>query len=185
MSKIKTVSRTELREKNKAAGKKLIAGASVYVIVTIILAVIQTCGFELFGCSVAFILSLVCSVGFVFGEKEGAALGLFGGFVCDCLGTVGFSILPLFYMLCGYICGIMIKWFLSRNLPSFVIYCLIVGILREGVTFLYYMLYSENFRFFETVIKVLIPEYFAFVLFSPLMYLLSVLIKRILMRNRK
>jgi rod shape-determining protein MreD len=107
---------------------------------------------------------VICAVGFIRGEKSGAILGLFGGILVDCLGGSGFSLSPVLYTLCGYLCGALVGWFLSTNLPSFIVFSAIAGALREIFTVIQYGLLSEDFSLWQVIKSPIIPEYFAYIL---------------------
>ena len=77
-----------------------------------------------------FTFVLVCAVGFVYGEKSGAIFGLVGGILIDALGFSGVMISTILYTVLGYLCGRIVGWFLSKNLPSFAVYALIAGIIK-------------------------------------------------------
>ena len=65
------------------------------------------------------------------------------------------------------------------------LYTLIFGAANEALTFFYYLLLSKDFSIFNTIFKVLLPEYISFVIFAPIMYLLSFCVKGLLMRDGK
>ena len=90
--------------------------------------------------------------------------GIYAGVLMIALGGVGASLSPVLYVFCGYLCGAFVGWFLSKNLPSFIIYSAISGILLEISTVIYYGLFSQSFSLWQLTVKLLIPEYFAFIL---------------------
>jgi hypothetical protein len=90
--------------------------------------------------------------------------GIVGGLAVDMLGNTGISFSPLLYMLCGYLCGALMGWFLSRNLPSFIIFAAIAGLLKETYTVICFGLLSKSFPLIEIITKILVPEYFAYII---------------------
>lgn len=185
MSRIKTTDRSKLKGRSRAIEKKIIIGALIFIIFTAVIGCIQTCNFKIFGAVPNILLSFVLSIGFLFGEREGGAVGIFAGFIYDCMGGSGFSVTPIAFLMFGYVCGILSKWFLSQNFPSFMVYILIFGTANEALTFFYYLLLSKNFNILTTIFRVLLPEYISFVIFAPIMYLLSFCVRRLLMRDGK
>lgn len=185
MSRIKTTDRSKLKGKNRAVEKKIIIGSLIFFVLIVIVGCFQTSDIKVFGTVPNMLLSLVLSIGFLFGEREGGAAGIFAGFIYDCMGGTGFLITPIAFLMLGYVCGILSKWFLSQNFPSFVLYTLIFGAANEALTFFYYLLLSKDFSIFNTIFKVLLPEYISFVIFAPIMYLLSFCVKGLLMRDGK
>lgn len=127
-------------------------------------AVLQTTCLTFFGKVPALTFALVCAIGFVFGERAGGISGLLTGILTDIIGNSGFSFSPIVFMLCGYCCGAFVGWFLSKNLPSFMIYAVIAGLFKEIFTFVYFGLISESFSIWNVFANVVIPEYFAYIL---------------------
>lgn len=142
--------------------KNIVAYTLVFSVLIFFMTVLQTTCLSLFGSTPALTFSIVCAIGFIFGRKAGAISGIFAGALMGILGGVGASLAPLLYTFCGYLCGAMVGWFLSKNLPSFMIYSVIAGILLEISTVMYYGLFSESFSLGRIITKVLLPEYFAF-----------------------
>ena len=157
-----------IRSSGGANGKEL--GARRIIIYSVCLTVmtvfatfLQISGIEFFGSVPSFTLALICAIGFILGDKFGAIFGLVAGFFIDLLSGFGFSLIPIMYFLCGYLCGRLKGTFLSSNFPSFLLYGALAGVLREIFTFIYYGLNSENFELSGLFTKVIIPEYFAYI----------------------
>jgi hypothetical protein len=129
-----------------------------------IAAVLQTTCLSFFDKAPALTLACVCAIGFIFGEKYGAVWGIAGGALTDILGGVGFSFSPVVYMLCGYFCGALVGWLLSKNLPSFIVFSATAGVIREISTLAYYGLFSNGFSPFKIFAGVILPEYLAYIL---------------------
>ena len=135
-----------------------------FAILLFLSAILQTTCLSFFGKAPALTLALICAIGFIMGEKYGAVWGIIGGVLTDMLGSSGFSFSPLVFMLCGYFCGALVGWFLSKNLPSFIVYAAISGVLRETFTLLYFVLFSSGFSLLKVFTGVILPEYFAYIL---------------------
>jgi len=128
-------------------------------------AILQTTCLSVFGKTPAVAFAVSCAIGFIMGDKSGAVAGLFAGVCVDMLGFSGLSLSPVIYTFCGYICGAFVGWFLSRNLPSFLVYAAIVGVIKGIGTAISYGLLTERFNIGDLVFKLLIPEYFAYLIF--------------------
>lgn len=126
--------------------------------------ILQTSALSFFGTVPAASFALVCAIGFVGGEKMGAVLGIIGGILVGALGGTGVLLAPIPYLLCGYLCGALSGWFLSENLPSFLIYSLLAGGVYEVYTLISCGLFGKSFDLLRIATKILIPEYFAFLL---------------------
>ena len=178
--KNKYVPRSEVGARREAINKRIIIGVILVVPVVLMLAIVQTSVLKIFGKPPGLALLFVCAMGMVFGEREGAATGVLSGFILDCLGGGVFSLSPVFFMLCGYFCGICARFVLSRNMPSFVVYSLVVGVLKEMINIFYFGMTSQSLNLFEVLTDTLIPDYFAFVICSPAIYLIAYILKKII-----
>ena len=143
---------------------KIVIYSACLALLIFISAVLQTTCLSFFGKVPALTFALVCAIGFVFGEKWGGVAGILTGILTDILGGSGFSFSPIVFMLCGYCCGVFVGWFLSKNLPSFLIYAAIAGVFKEIFTLVYFGLFSASFSLWNIFLSVVIPEYFAYVL---------------------
>ena len=135
-----------------------------FSVLIFICAVMQTTCLSFFDKAPALTLAVICAIGFIAGEKMGAIFGIAGGVIVDILGSTGFTFSPVIYMLCGYFCGALVGWFLSQNIPSFIVYGAIAGIFRELGTFVYFILFSEEFSLLDIFVKVIVPEYLAYLI---------------------
>ncbi len=180
LSKIKTTARTQVRGQSEASFKRVIIAALILGIFILIFSLIQTTSLRVFGKVPAITFALVCAIAFLFGEKAGALSGIFGGVLLDCLGSADIALTPLFFMLCGYVCGVLTKYFLSRNFPSYLVYCLIFGILREMLTVFYFGLISTQLNIMKILTEVVIFEFFAFMVLTPVAYILPLAVKKIM-----
>ena len=147
-------------------GQMGIAKAFIYGICIFALLVLgaffQISGVKFFGTSPAITLALVCATGFIFGDKYGAIFAIFAGALIDILSSAGFSLIPVTYFLCGYLCGKLRGVILRVNFPSFLVFATLAGIVREIFTLIYFALNSKSFELSKVIIKLLIPEYFAY-----------------------
>ena len=140
----------------------------------------EVSGLKIFNCAPALTFVFVCSIGFVFGEKSGAIFGIIGGIVIDALGFSGSALSPLLFTLCGYLCGALVGWFLSKNLPSFIIYSLIAGVIKEIFTLIVMGVMSNEFDIAYVLLKIILPEYFATLIFACPIYLVTYTVYRLL-----
>lgn len=177
---VKYISRSKVLAQRESLNKRIIFGIILFIPIILFLAVMQTSVLTIFGKPPGVVLLFTCATGMLFGEREGGACGVFGGFIIDCIGGGLFSISPLFFMLCGYFSGVCSKYVLSRNLPSFLVYALVVGILKELVSIFYFGMSSENLNLFEVLTNTLIYDYFAFVICSPFIYVIVYILKKII-----
>ena len=135
--------------------------------------------FQVFESTPALTLSFVCAIGFIFGEKLGAVIGIFAGIIVYCLGGAPIPLSPILYMICGYMCGAAVGWFLSSNFPSFIVYSVIAGFFREIFSIISVALLSDNFNLWNIITDLLIPEFFAYIICVPISYYSVLLINRL------
>ncbi|MBR2334792.1 MAG: hypothetical protein IKA62_01035 [Clostridia bacterium] len=159
--------------------KKLVLYYLPLIFLLFLGAVAETSGLKMFRASPALTFMFVCAIGFVFGERSGAIFGIIGGVFIDALGFSGFLISPVLYMLSGYLCGRLVGWFLSKNLPSFMVYGLIAGAVKGIFTLFVIGVVSTEFDLLHILSKITVPEYFATVLCIFPVYLISAGIYRI------
>ena len=157
--------KSRLRERGERISLFKITAYSICLSILIFVsAILQTTCLSFFGKVPALTFALICAIGFVFGEKSGGISGILAGILTDILGSSGFSFSPIVFMLCGYSCGAFVGWFLSKNLPSFMIYALIAGVFKEIFTFVYFGLFSATFSLLNVFTSVVIPEFSAYLI---------------------
>ena len=155
------------RGKNKESERKpwqTAAYSLSFAILLFISAIIQTTCLSFLGKAPALTLAIVCAIGFIMGEKYGAVWGIIGGVITDFLGSSGFSLSPVLFMICGYCCGALVGWFLSKNIPSFLVYAAICGAVREIFTVFYFVIFSNGFSPLKVFLGTVLPEYLAYIL---------------------
>ena len=105
------------------------------------------------------------------GERSGAAAGIGGGILVEALGGGAHILfLPLLYMLCGYIFGIVRRVFLNRNFISWLLYILIGTALRGAVSLLHLMFTEVDINLYLMFTEIIIPEYFITLICALPMY---------------
>lgn len=94
------------------------------------------------------------------GERSGAIAGVCGGVFAEALGGASLLFLPVFYMLCGYVFGLVSRVFLNRNFVSWLLYVLIGSALRSALSLVHEMLLETDVNLYLICTKVVIPEFF-------------------------
>ena len=151
--------------------KRLVLYYVFLLIFVLLLSVIEVSRIKIFGASIALAFCASCAIGFIFGERSGAIFGLISGLLIDALGSTGFSLNPILFTLCGYLCGSLVGWFLSVNLPSFMLYAALAGVIREIFTVIYFGFISTEFKLLYILLNIVLPDFFAFVLSTiPIYY---------------
>ena len=96
-----------------------------------------------------------------YGAIYSSLFGIFAGILADCTGGFGISLLPLFYMLCGYgafVCADILHEILpKKRLPLYFVIGLLAAFLRTVVAVIYVFLYSGSVPIPEILRYVCIP----------------------------
>lgn len=136
----------------------------VYGALLILLTVLQTTfiyRYSLHNILPDLMLGAVCCIGIYRGEKYAALFGLFSGLFTDALGSVGVSLLPLFYTLTGYFCGIIGNN--AKNEKKFFAFLLCLPalcFLREVISFVNHIIaYFESINLGQLLLHTILPEY--------------------------
>ena len=152
--------RVENRENKKP--QRTIIYILFFSVILFFSAVFQTTCLTFFGKSADLTLAFVCAIGFICGERAGCVSGFISGILISYLGVTGISFAPIIYVVCGYFCGAAVGWFLSQNIPSFIIYSIIAGVVKEIFTVIYFGMFSSSFDLWQIFIKIIVPEFFAY-----------------------
>ncbi len=121
------------------------------------------------------VLCAVVAVGMAEDERTAGICGVSAGFFIDAFGAVGLCISPLLYGLCGYLTGVLVRFVLRRNLPSYVIYVACAAAARSVITLMTVFVRQNTVPLYSAFADILIPEFSLTVLCSPVLYLIIVL----------
>lgn len=132
-----------------------------------------------FGKTPDILIIAVSAVAMFEGERAGAIFGVLVGFVVEAAGGVGISLLPLIYMLVGYVCGIVASEYYRRSVLLFLIFDLGAAAVRFFTTLIYIVVTWASVDLFDVILGVLFPEMFSTLLISPVPALLLLPIYKI------
>lgn len=123
----------------------------------------------------ALCLLFVLAAGYVFGEREGCVCGLMGGIITECVTMEplfgGIMVFPLIYCTLGYVSGVLSKKILAGNLPSFLVYAVVGGLLDGCFRLVLTVLKTGTVPLFAYFTGSFLPKLILTVIFSPLVYL--------------
>ena len=116
-------------------------------------------------------LVTVVIVSFFLGRFTGAIAGIGAGVLIEALGGNGISLLPVVYLLCGYLTGHYARAMVPRRFVAYLLY-LGIALLARGVTTLTYagMTY-ESFHLPSILLQLLLPEVLVTAIWGILLYL--------------
>lgn len=144
--------------------------AVVCVVVICFIALLQTTlfsRFRLFGSVPDLMLSMVIAVAISEREKWGSVVGIIAALVIESLGEYNLSILPLFYMLVGYIVGILSVNYFRDSAVVRIVYTASASFIRALITIVVLLAtVGASVGFVAIVIKTALPEFIVSVLFS-------------------
>ncbi len=110
------------------------------------------------------------TVSFVLGRETGAITGIAAGFLLDALGTTGISLTPVFYLLCGYVCGHFTRAIRPKR---FTAYLAVLGCgipLNAAMTLIRICLTYREIRLLDILLHILLPEAAVTLLFGLLLH---------------
>ena len=117
-------------------------------------------------------LLFVLAVGFRLDKEAGGLFGLIAGFLADCAAGSGVMLHPLTWFLMGWFTGLCGRRFLAHNLPSYLIFCGVGGLLECLTRALLYALSGASLPSLPFLWQDVCPDLILSLLFSPLMHLL-------------
>jgi hypothetical protein len=130
------------------------------------------------------ILCATVALAYYEGERASAVFGMISGYALESVGSTGFSILPLFYMLVGCVCAMLFLKILGKNIGAYLIYVAAFSLVRAAISLIYVQFTTPDFAMGSTFMRVVLPEYGVTLLASPVVFWLCGLIARGLNRNR-
>ena len=134
--------------------------------------------FRPFGAVPDLILPLAVAVAMVLREKWGAVFGLISAFIIESLGGSSFTILPILYMLTGYIVGICSIYYFRDSVAVRIIYTLFTSAARAAFTLITLFATVGDLDLLYAFTAVLIPEFAANTVFAFLPHIAAKLILR-------
>lgn len=132
-------------------------------------AVVQTSFFgaaRFFPATPDLLMAAVIGIAVYDGERSAAVAGIAAGVLAETLGGSGIMLLPVFYLLVGYVYGIVSRIFLKKNFLSWLVYMLIAANVRLVYSFAYLMITEADLNLFTALTNILIPEFFMTMIFS-------------------
>lgn len=122
--------------------------------------------FRPFGAVPDLILPLTVAVAMVLREKWGAVFGLISAFVIESLGGSSFTVLPILYMLTGYIVGLCSVYYFRDSLAVRILYTLFSSAARAVFTMITLAATVGDLNLVYAFSAVIIPEFAANVIFA-------------------
>ena len=116
-------------------------------------------------------LCIVLCVSYFNGRHHGAITGIAAGALIEAIASTGIVLLPLFYMLFGYITGHYARAVQPKRLPPYLFYLMFALFLRAGLTILYACLLYQNIHLLQIIVHAVLPEALATAIAGVCLYL--------------
>lgn len=147
------------RAKTRSAVIRYTVLTAVLLVVVAVLQVSLLSRFRLFGVVPDLMICTVLCLSFFGGRYMGAIVGIAGGFLIEAIGGgAGLVLLPLFYLLFGYLTGHYARAIIPRSYPSYLVYLGFAVILRMALTLLYACMTYQSIRLPTLFVQTLLPE---------------------------
>ena len=144
--------------------KGLVCGALI-----IVFAMLQITVFSKtrpFGAIPDLMLPLVIAIGISEGERWGGVSGLAAAFIIECLGSAGITLLPLLYVPCGFIAGLLGTYYLRDSFVIRLILTFASGILRAIFTIIYVCINFDSVNASLMFTEMVFPEFISTFVFA-------------------
>ena len=116
-------------------------------------------------------LCIVLGVAYFNGRHHGAITGLASGALIEAIASSGIVLLPLFYMIFGYVVGHYARAVQPKRFIPYLIYLLFALLLRAGITFLYTCLIYQQIHLLQIFAHAVLPEMLTTALAGICLYL--------------
>ena len=123
-----------------------------------------------FGAVPDVMLCLVLGIAFFKGEYAGAITGISAGFVIEAIGSRGISLLPVIYMIYGYVVGHYARH--TRRYVSYLFYLMIGLLLRAATTVAYTCLNYRIIHLPDIFLYSVLPELLGSAVVGCVMYVI-------------
>ena len=118
-------------------------------------------------------LGTVVAVAMLDSQKSAAVCGIGAGFVIDAIGASGFSLSPVFYMLCGIFSAILAKKMLLSFL-SFTVQLAVFSAAKALFTLVNILYISTKISFSSVILGILLPEFLCtFIICLPIYFIVK------------
>ena len=140
--------------------------------------------FRPFGAVPDLILPLVVAVAVTLKEKWGAVFALIAAYVIESLSGSAVTLMPIFYVLVAYICGLLSVYYFRNSFAVLSLYTLATSFLKAVIT-LIIVLTTVGVDFPSAMTKVVLPELLVNILFAALPHLVVALTLRPLSKQKQ
>ena len=103
-------------------------------------------------------LCIVLGISYFNGRHHGAITGIAAGALIETMASSGVVLLPLFYMIFGYVVGHFARAVQPKRFIPYLLYLMFALLLRAGLTVLYTYLTYQNTQLLQVLLHAVLPE---------------------------
>lgn len=155
---------------NRIRAAKFILTELALFLVLILLQTTLFARYRIFGAIPDLCYAGLILVSYFCGKETGAVTGIAAGFAVEALGSVGISLLPVFYLFCGYVCGYFTRAILPRRFSAFAAVLGVAVPVRAAITLIQMCLTYSSVNLPRILLYSLLPEMLATALFACALY---------------
>ena len=168
------MSRNRMMGFESKARSRLVMFGIWLALILLLGAILQTSVFGKFtyiGAVPDIMLCIVLSISFFSGRHYGAITGIAAGALIESMASSGIALLPLFYMLFGYLTGHYARAVHPKRVMPYLFYLMFALFLRAALTILYACLIYQSIHLVQFLIHVVLPEMLATAIVGVCLYL--------------
>ncbi len=155
---------------NRARAVKFVLTETILFLAVILLQTTLFARIRLFGAVPDLCFVTLILVSYFCGKEVGAITGIVTGFAVDALGSLGISLLPIFYLFCGYLFGYFTRAIYPKRYSSYLVVLAAAIPVRMVITFVCICINYQTIHLIEILGGILLPEAAATVIFATVLY---------------
>lgn len=143
---------------NRVRAVKFILTETVLFLTVIVLQTTFFARIRVFGVIPDLSFAALILISYFCGREVGAVTGIAVGFAVDALGSVGITLLPVFYLFCGYVCGYFTRAVQPKRFTPFLTVLAAAIPVRTVITFIYICINYSTIHILDLTVHILLPE---------------------------
>ena len=143
---------------NRVRAIKFVLTETILFLTVIVLQTTFFARVRLFGAIPDLCFVTLILISYFCGKEVGAITGIAAGFAADALGSVGISLLPVFYLFCGYVCGYFVRAVHPKGFVAYLTVLTAAIPVRMAITLIYICINYSTIHILELLVQTLLPE---------------------------
>ena len=143
---------------NRAKAAKYVITEVCLFLLVIVLQTTLLSRYRIFGVVPDVCFGTLILVSYFCGKETGAITGIAAGFAVEAIGSLGISLLPVFYLFCGYVCGYFTRAVQPKRFTAFLAILGAALPVRAAITLIYVCLTHAEVHLIHILVKTLLPE---------------------------